>query len=185
MPNSEQNLTRMLTAIVRAMCKKTGNPVIRLADGAFTVQVEQADQGRMIGKQGICIWAISTLLWWAGQAQQDKPVTFSLLEPVGGRRPALPPMPFKPESNWDRQVIRDLVEAILSTIFCEEVPKQFTMPPPFVLDESEGDCMVNIRVPGMFRGRMADPSFEEAITVILRSAGFAHGAVIETKVAWV
>jgi hypothetical protein len=89
-------LRSLLEAIALAIGRRTKVPEIEhyANDAMFTLAVDPHDQGRFIGKLGSTIWAVQTILWYAGLTQFGWSYSVWLLVPAKSgteRRP----VPFK------------------------------------------------------------------------------------------
>ncbi len=178
MIQTENKVEELLRIIIASICRKTKTPKIELNESihTFTVQVSSEDQGRAVGKKGLCFWAMNTILWYAGFAQNARPALMKLIEPSNGRSSS-PPIPFKANANWDRKIIGDLIEAIMLT--CFKTPGVWV-----IEDTGDGEATANVRIEKYLQTSTCDPSFEEALGIVLHAAGMAGGVAITTEVKW-
>ena len=51
-------------------------------DRAFLAKVDAADHGRAVGKNGLTIWAVQTLIWHAGITETGAPLAVKLVVPA-------------------------------------------------------------------------------------------------------
>ena len=146
-------LRSMLETIVLSIGRRTKHPEIECYpnDALFTLAVDPHDQGRFIGKLGSTIWAIQTLLWYAGLTWFGWSYSVRLLEPdnpVKERRPV--PFKFKPE--WDRKKITNLVAEI-----CETCLRSYCS--WSLLETGEARLTVSLKLMRYLRINLTDPSF--------------------------
>lgn len=170
----------MLKAIVSAICRKTRTPKIQWAsiELMYALQVDGEDHGRMVGKKGLVYWAISTLLWYAGLAQITHVVSFKLHEPETSQKDRKN-LPFELNPNWDKEPIRKLLEAI-----CVVCLKGSDNASWVIEDGEDGEATVRFRIQEYLKQPMTEPNFEKALGIVIKQAGLAGGAAIETEVSW-
>ena len=169
----------MLHAIIGGICRSTDKPRIEFdhEDNRFYIQVTDEDQGRAIGKKGKTIWAITTLVWYAGVSNCKQLIGIVLDDPVDTGK-VKPSVAFKANRNWDRKIITNLTEIILSTVMKERVV-------PWAMEERGlTDAIVRVQMDRYLQTPMIDPSFEEAFTTVIHSCGMAGGASINTEFEW-
>ena len=175
-------LESMLLSIVTGICRKSEAIEIcfREEERTFFLKVDAGDYGRCVGKKGIVIWAISAVMWYASLAKARKAILVKL---IGDNNPSgKNQLPFKADPKWDRRLVVNAVDAILRGAF--NTSPGFTLP-AFVLEELEsGDFKVIIKCDKYLKTPMCDPSFEEAVGLIVHAAGMVHGAIITTEVVW-
>jgi len=171
-PNTE----KLLRAVVATFCKKTPDPAIHFFHpNQFTLQVHAHDCGRLVGKGGIVIWALQTLLWYAGMANTGQPFALRLLEPIPVPKDVLPP-PFRPKSELDKKRWGEFVDLILQT--CMGMDKG-----SWVIEDFERVVM-RIRLEKYLKVASVDPAIDEAIQIIVHAAGMANGVNMEVVVEW-
>lgn len=145
-------------------------------DALFTLAVDPHDQGRFIGKLGSTIWAIQTILWYAGLTQFGWSYSVRLLEPdnpVKERRP----VPFKFNPEWDRKKIEVLVRQIMD--ICLRSYGDWSL-----FETSPASLIVNLKLMRYLKINLTDPSFVDAFETVLRVAGMSNGVQIKTEVTW-
>lgn len=177
MNESERNLESLLRVIVSGIGRKTDSPEITYdSDKAqFTVYVNPHDKGRFIGKKGITFWGIVTLFWHAGINEINRTVGFEMPD-RGDELLDRRGVPFKADPNWDRNRVAAMLQQVCD--LCFDGAK-------FKLEEDGATgATALITVSKSKRARFGDPDLSEATRVVLKAAGMAHGAVIETRVIW-
>lgn len=176
MPNPK--LENLLLAIIACLGPQTASPLIEWNEekAAFSIRVSARDQGRFIGKNGVAIWAIKAIFWYAGMAQIKRTVDLILLEPEeGDRRTA----PFRSNPNWDDEKIKKMIDAILDNCFNEASHSWILEPLP-----PSTESKVKIFLDKYLQKPCANPDFSEAIKTIILAAGMADGASIQTEIKW-
>lgn len=168
-------LHNLLETIVSSIARKTSNPKIEhlYNDALFTLQVDPHDQGRFIGKLGATIWGIQTIFWYAGLTQFGWSYSVKLLEPenpIHDRRPV--PVKFNPD--WDRKKIEKLISEIIST--CLRSFASYSL-----LETSDTNLIVNLKLLQYLRINLSDPDFVEAFETVARVAGMSNGVQIKTE----
>jgi predicted RNA-binding protein YlqC (UPF0109 family) len=166
-------LHRLLQVVALAIGRNTAAPeIVHFPNEArFTLVVHPKDQGRFVGKAGSTIWAIQTLLYFAGLAQIGYSYTVKLIEPDFQQKDDKP-LRFNP--NWPRQRIRELVDAILST--CIPCHAKYTLSEP-----TETIALINLTITKYLRINLNDPNFADAIATVLKTAGMSNGVNIKTE----
>jgi predicted RNA-binding protein YlqC (UPF0109 family) len=145
-------------------------------EALFTLAVDPHDQGRFIGKLGSTIWAIQTILWYAGLTQFGWSYSVRLLEPdnpVKERQPA----PFKFNPGWDRKKIENLISQICDT--CLRSYCQWSL-----YETDEARLTVNLKLMRYLQINLTDPSFVDAFDTVVRVAGMSNGVQIKTEAIW-
>jgi predicted RNA-binding protein YlqC (UPF0109 family) len=145
-------------------------------DAIFTLAVDPHDQGRFIGKLGSTIWAIQTILWYAGLTQFGWSYSVRLLEPenpVKERRP----VPFKFNPKWDRKKIENLVSQI-----CETCLRSYCSWSLHEIDRAR--LTVNLKLLQYLKINLTDPNFVDAFDTVVRVAGMSNGVQITTNPIW-
>src|SRR6266404_6249238 len=179
MQNNEQKLRDLLAAIVANIGRKTPGPEIDYIPhmAVLTLRVNPHDQGRFVGKKGIVIWAINTILWYAGIANFGYTIGVKLLEPNGDGQDRRA-MPFRPDPNWDRKKLGLLVDAITQNCF-------HTLICPWVIEDTgEAEATVNLQLEKYLKMQCEEPNLAEAISKVIHAAGMAQGANIKTNISW-
>lgn len=160
----------MLRSILAALCPKS-KPSIEFDEplGLFDIQVSAEDHGRLIGKNGATVWAVSALMQHAGfRIHVTNP------EERSNRQPSL----FEPRKDWDRKVITNLVRDI--GVAC--IPGA---PQPWVMEETgDSEATLHMELSMQDAVRLSDQDFVKAITAVLHAAGMAAGVVIKTEASW-
>ncbi len=179
MNRSETSLIQLLRAIVSAIGTNSPNPEIEFDENVpkFQLRVHPDDHGRIIGKKGANIGALETVMWYAGLVAIKRFCRVELLQPrtEGNRLPA----PFLPNKNWDRKKLGSLVSLILSAVF----NKPDTA---WVIEDADEGTIVRIVLDKYLKTPMSDPNpdIEKAMAIIIRAAGMAAGAQLQTVVEW-
>jgi predicted RNA-binding protein YlqC (UPF0109 family) len=175
---SELKLRSMLETIALAIGRRTKHPEItHYPDEAlFTLVVDQHDMGRFVGKLGTTIWAISTLMWYAGLTAYGWSYSVRLLEPdthIRERRPS----PFKFDPKWDRKKIENLIDRILDVCLRNYCSWSF-------LETGLANATVNLKLMQYLKINLSDPSFVDAFETVVRVAGLSNGVKINTEATW-
>jgi predicted RNA-binding protein YlqC (UPF0109 family) len=175
---AQHKLRSLLETITLAIGRRTKVPEIECYpnDALFTLSVDPHDQGRFIGKLGSTIWAIQTILWYAGLTQFGWSYSVRLLEPdnpVKERRP----VPFKFNPEWDRKKIENLIGQICET--CLRSYCQWSM-----FETGEARLTVNLKLMQYLKINLTDPSFVDAFNTVLHQAGMSNGVHIKTETTW-
>lgn len=166
-------LHRLLQIVTLTIGRNTTAPqIVHFPnDARFSLIVHPKDQGRFVGKAGATIWAIQTLLYFAGLAQLGYSYTVKLIDPDFPQKDNNP-LRFNP--GWPRQRIRELVDAILST--CIPCHANYTLVEP-----TETTATVNLTIQKYLRINLNDPCFADAVAAVLKSAGMSNGVNIRTE----
>ena len=177
MTKPNQILEHLLRSVVSMVGRKTDKPEIELTQEPpeFKLRVNPIDQGRFIGKNGIVIYSIQSIFWWAGAAQTGRPYGVKLLPNDGVARAA---MPFRPNKNWDRKKLRDFIELVLTVCFKNQFP------PWALTDAGDVEAILSIQLEKYLKTSMNEPNFEEAISTLIHSAGMSEGVKIKVGVTW-
>lgn len=177
MTHTHPKFEALLRAIVSCICRRTKSPQIEWDEERerWEITVAAADQGRMIGKKGITIWAVETFLWYAGLAHGITPEQVILITQKG-TYPSK--SPFKLNPKWDRKAIGALVDAISSACLKKSIP--------WVLTDGEeaGEAVLSVELEKYLQTAMSNPSFAEALEVIVHAASMADGASVKVEVLW-
>lgn len=177
MTEQEKKVDRMIRQIVEAICLGDNEIKIAFTGDEFHIQVSGEKHGRLVGKKGITIWAISALVAYAGRQSMSTEVAVRLMEPrQRAEKPQL--IPFKPRGDWDAGRIERMVTSILRATLKE--------PPTWVLSfvSGQSDATASITLSRDLKQSMEEPSFEEALDRVIHAAGMTAGAIIRTVVKW-
>lgn len=170
-------LEELLRKIIACLGPKTENPVVlwNEEDATFSIQVNARDQGRFIGKNGTAIWAIKSIFWYAGIAQIKRTVDIDLREPEEGDRRAAP---FRPNPQWNKARIGDMIESILSSCF-NGVSTQLAI-------QSVGptSAVATVQLDKYLQTPCSDPDLAQALRTLIFAAGMADGCSIKTEIVW-
>ena len=166
-----QVIASLLRKLLEALCREPNAIQIELLDESpkvFSVRVAREDHGRCVGKQGGTIWAISALIWYACDAHKVDPVEVRLERQPRSIKPQLP---FRPNRQWSREAIRDLMHIILINTFMRDSA--------FVIEEGQepATAIVAIRL-----NKPCPADFEEALQKVVHAAGLNCGAQLEAKI---
>lgn len=167
----------LLREIVTVLCRNTKEPTVYHSydDGAIIIHVSTCDHGRVVGKKGIVIWALSTIAWYADMAAARHTVPVKLVEPIESNKPLI--FPFKPLADWDSALISKMTNDILVACLKDKGS--------WVLEKiGDGEAIMHIKLDAYLHTACSDPDFEEAISVIIRAAGMANGCVIRVQCVW-
>lgn len=178
MPTAESHSEILLRAIVGAICKRSKDHTIRYSEAGSTwviMNLDERDQGRLIGKGGATFYALETVMWYAGLVQ-GKPEPVKLISlPKSERTP--PKSPFKPNPKWDRKALGLLLNAITMTCLKVKVPWSMN-------HDSDTEATMIIQLQNHIREPMTDPDFELAIKTLIHSAGMSDGANVTVNIVW-
>jgi len=162
------NVVRNLFA---SMTRPSSPPDIEVRGGEFIVQVDPEDQGRVVGKHGRTIWAISSVVLMASLRVTGKQSRVTLLDPK--RRSGGIQLPFKANPEWNKAIVDILMEAF---------EKCFLGMSWSVRHLDATHSVIDIR-PVMIDDEISrSVDIREAIHVITRSAGMANGAVLTVNI---
>lgn len=170
-----ERLGNFLRTIVLAIARSTQNPQIEHYpnEALFTLTVDQNDQGRFIGKNGVTIWSIQTLFWFAGLAQFGYVYSVKLLGPEKPpQRRISAPIKFTPK--WPRQKIHGLAGEILWACLPQHADYQIT-------EDDSTKATLKLRLPKYLEMQLSDPNFAEAFAIVMRAAGLSNGVSIKTE----
>ena len=178
MPTVESHSEILLRAIVGAICKRSKDHTIRYSEAGSTwviMNLDERDQGRLIGKGGATFYALETVMWYAGLVQ-GKPEPVKLISlPKSERTP--PKSPFKPNPKWDRKAIGKLVDTITFACLKSKVP--------WVMAEGdENTAIISIRLEKYLQTPMSDPDFKLALETLIHSAAMSDGANVTANILW-
>jgi predicted RNA-binding protein YlqC (UPF0109 family) len=168
-------LDSLLRTIVDTIGKKTPLPMIEHIEkeALFRLQIDGQDVGRFVGKDGLHIWSIQTLFWYAGLAQVGYSYSIKLLEPeVSFKNRG--PVPFRFNPDWDREKIKNLISKII--LSCVPGHASYTFQ-----EESETSAVAKLKITKYLQRNMEDPSFVEAFSTVLRAAGMSQCVSIKTE----
>ena len=171
---AEPKITEFLRNIIAAITQFTHQPKITNGDGGYSIWVEPEDQGRVVGKQGMTIWAISTALTFASIQQTGRQSLWRLMEP--DTRANGPKIPFRPRADWNRSVVEILMEALA---MC------FTHMTYELVDDDGTHSTIIVRPAGdKSQFTMHHMDLSEAMRVLVKATGMAHGAVLDLQIEW-
>ena len=178
MPTAESHSEILLRAIVGAICKRSKDHTIRYSEAGSTwviMNLDERDQGRLIGKGGATFYALETVMWYAGLAH-GKPEPVKLIGlPKSERTP--PKSPFKPNPDWDRKTLGRLADTITTACLSKQVAW-------VISDQSDTESVIVIQLPAKRKAEMTDPDFELSLKTILHSAGMSDGAHVTVSIVW-
>lgn len=165
MPEPELNtLDAFLRTIVSLVAHHTPIPEIRWIDDMMEVKVSPEDQGRVIGKDGLMIWAIGTLVARAALRVEGRQVYVKLRDPAA--RIESPKIPFRARPTWDASRIERAMAAISSACFDDAHWK---------ITPSGSRAQVEMLI-----AARRDQDVEEAVIVVAKAVIMAAGAAVES-----
>lgn len=173
-PSATETLLRQ---IVTTICRKTPDPLVQYSDNdyAILIRVNACDHGRVVGKKGIVIWALTTIAWYADLASGRVQRRIKLIDPIDGGMAVV--FPFKPCAKWDSDMVCKMVESVVSACVKDKGS--------WVLEKTgDGEATMHIKLDAYLHTACSNPDLEEAIGVIIRSAGMANGCVIKVECVW-
>jgi len=177
MPTVEPHSEILLRAIVGAICKRSKDHTIRWSEAGSTwviMNLDERDQGRLIGKGGATFYALETVMWYAGLVQ-GKPEPVKLISlPKSERTP--PKSPFKPNPKWDRKALGKLADII--TLACT------TKAAWVIEDQSDHEAIISIQLDKRSKAAMTDPDFELSLKTLIHSASMSDGASVTANIVW-
>lgn len=167
-------LQALLSTIVKSIARNTTNPGIEHFpnEAIFILSVDPRDQGRIVGKKGCTIWAIQSIMWFAGMAQLGWSYKVKLLDPEAPIKGHARPFRFDPK--WDRTKIQGLAAAIVETCLPKHAEYRFE-------ETDETSALIRLNIQKYLKPALSDPSFEEAFESVMRAAGMSNGATIKTE----
>jgi len=167
-----EKLKHFLRTIVSAIARSTPKPEILHYpnDALFKFAVDPKDQGRLIGKNGSTIWAIQTLFWFAGLAQFGYSYSVELVVTPKENRPS---MPIKFSPDWPRKIINNLITEIIWA--CLPLHAEYT------IEEDGAKATINLKLPKYLELQLSNPSFPEAFTTVMRTAGISNRVSLRTE----
>ena len=167
-------MEELLRSILAAITQFTPNPEIETHDAGFAVSVHPDDQGRVVGRQGMTVWAINAVITYASLKHSGRQLVVRLLEPeVRGSGVKIP---FRPNQAWDRSAIERLMNAFA---LC------FDSMTFELVESSPTQAMVVIHPVGNEQ-EATQPHMNviEAMAVLTRAAGMARGVVLDMIAEW-
>ena len=179
MPTVESHSEILLRAIVGAICKRSKDHTIRWSETAgvwMIMNLDERDQGRLIGKGGATFYALEAVMWYAGLVQ-GKPERVKLISlPKSDRTP--PKSPFKPNPKWDRKALGKLMDIITTACLGKKLA--------WVIEEQPEPCqaVISIRMEKKVLAAMFDPDFDFALKTIIHSASMSDGASVTANIVW-
>jgi predicted RNA-binding protein YlqC (UPF0109 family) len=138
-------------------------------------QVDAKDQGRVIGKKGITVSAVSILIWYHGLARLGEPVVFKLLEPE--TISTLPAMPFMPKERADIEMMQSFLKTVFRELNIKKWKFKFICSPT----AARTDTVVKVDFTNANKEKFADPDFFSALATLIRTVSKFHGAAIEPQ----
>jgi hypothetical protein len=179
MPTVESHSEILLRTIVGAICKRSKDHTIRYSEAGSTwviMNLDERDQGRLIGKGGATFYALETCMWYAGLAHAKRPEPVKLIsQPRSDRTP--PKSPFKPNPKWNRKAIGKLVDTITTACLKKTVP--------WVMEEQgESDAVISIQLEKYLQTPISDPDFKLALETLVHSAAMSDGANVTANISW-
>ena len=166
-------LKEIIAKILAIIARGTKKPRIDLdtKTSELVIQVDQKDQGRVIGKSGVTIAALNVIAWYIGKHLVKKPVTIVLLEPVGREEAKIP---FMPKEELDEEELTDFIKNILFGIGCK------THSVAVKKDIKHYDVVVSL--PKVWEKVLQDPDFDTAFSSLIKTAGRFCGGNVETEI---
>lgn len=167
-------LRSLLETIVGSITRNTPEPQIEHIpyEAHFTLKVDPLDQGRMVGKLGGTIWAIKTIFWFAGYTQMGFPYDVKLFDYPAPPRKA-PPVKFT--KKWPREKIENLISEINDVCLRSAFGS-------FILEETGTTTLtVKLKLEKYLELSLSNPNFIEAVSTVLRVAGYSNGVQIKTE----
>jgi len=179
MPTVESHSEILLRTIVGAICKRSKDHTIRYSEAGSTwviMNLDERDQGRLIGKGGATFYALETVMWYAGLAHAKRPEPVKLISQP--RSAAVPPKsPFKPNPKWNRKAIGKLVDTITTACLKKTVPW-------IIEDGVMSDAIIIVELEKYLQTPMSDPDFELSLKTLIHSAGMSDGASVAANILW-
>ncbi len=178
MPTTQSHSEVLLRAIVGSICKRTKDPLVRWSEGGsiWVIQVDEKDQGRLIGKGGATFYALETCLWYAGLAHAQRPEPVKLIShPKTDRTP--PKSPFKPNPKWNRKALGALVDVIGMACLKKKLA--------WVIEEQgDTEAIISIELDKYLKTPMSEPDFQLALETIIHSSAMSDGASVTANILW-
>lgn len=176
---------KMIRAVVAAICRHTESPVITESMAGYTLQVrgDHGDHGRIVGRDGLVIWALSTVVFYASGATESPGAGLRLLEPIGESRRG-PSLPFKLEKDWDETPVSRMLDSIFAAVF-PVFPGVISARRKWTIERRDGGhAAIVVSMEKYLKAPMSSPSFEEAVTILIKAAGRSSGAAIDVSFLW-
>lgn len=179
MPITQKYSESLLRAIVGSICKRSKDAVIRWSEagGAWMIMnLDDRDQGRLIGRGGATFYALETMMWYAGLSHAQKPDPVRL--PPKDKNPVAPPKsPFKPNPKWDRKALGKLVDVIGDACLKKKLPY-------VIEDQGDTEAIISIQMDKYLKTPMSDPDFDISLKTLIHSAAMADGASVTANILW-
>lgn len=170
MTDTDTEIAEVARNLIAPITQPGCPPKINVTPRGVFVDVDPVDQGRVIGKHGRTIWAISTVFTAACLKITGHQIQFRLNDPK--QRAAAVQYPFKPNVNWNRAAVSILMDAFAKCF------SSFS----YEIEEEDGNHATVVMCP-----TDADASFckaedlLEAMEILVRASGMANGAVLTSK----
>lgn len=170
-------IENLLRTIVSAFSRRTKDPVITFTPpNQYSLQVHADDHGRLVGKNGIVVWALKTLVWYAGVANHGQPCSLELCEPFGQKSSTQ--IPYKPKTEVDKAKWGGFLDVLISTCTGREKSA-------WAILEEEGRHIMTIRLDKYLKiPTLTESPIDEAIQTVVHAAGKADGISMDVKVEW-
>jgi predicted RNA-binding protein YlqC (UPF0109 family) len=168
--------TELIKKLLKTLARATANPLVSESakcQSEIQIQVDKQDQGRVIGKRGITIAALSVVMWHIGEARLGTPIKLTLLEPDSPNNSI--PVPYMPTVKLDTEELREFTEAILKSV-CKSYELSIT--------PNTGGATVIISLPEKEQSRLSDPNFEAALEHLVITAGKCCGGVVTPEIIY-
>jgi predicted RNA-binding protein YlqC (UPF0109 family) len=161
--------------IVGHIALNTPEPVIGydFETNEVSVQVAGTDQGRMIGKYGITVAAITVIFWYYGIVKTKDPIVFRLREP--DRSADTPPIPFMPKGKPDKLLVQAFLKKVLAETGINKAMVKFCQ-------KKSGDPHAQIYIPEKHREKILDPDYCNALAVLTKTVSRFSGGQIDATI---
>lgn len=179
------SLEPALRTIVTGICREPDSIRLEFLDGTFFLNVHSTDYGRCVGKQGSCIWALNTIMWYAGIAKLRQKLLVKLVGDNSESGRVL--LPFKAKKNWNKGPIVAMLETALTNCFNSDAMGSGVVLayPAFIIETTvKGRAVVMVRLDAYLKTPMSEPSFSEALSTLVHAAGMVQGVSIDTTFDW-
>lgn len=170
MTDTDSEIFEVVRNLFAALTTPALPPIISQVKNGYAVEVSPEDQGRVVGKHGRTIWAISAVVTAASVRQTGKQTPVKLLDPR--KRSSGIQLPYRPNPEWNRAIVDLMMEAF---------EKCFIQMRWSMADSDETHSEITIYAEGIDDSICHAVDIREAIEVIVRAAGMANGAVLTVK----
>lgn len=163
------NQKEIIRKLLKTLAQNTDEPLVNFKGGSspeLIVQLDKKDQGRVIGKNGITIAALTVVMWHSGKVLNGTPTNLVLLEPEG--KYSTIPVPFMPQENL---LVEDLQE------FCETLTEAIGLKDAISISVGPKEAEVKLSIPESMKPSLLDPSFPVAAAHLIKTAGRCCGGV--------